>query len=228
MTTAAMPRGRDRAQHQMPPRLAGRQVKRDQEDRQRRGRAADVGARAGRIEAERPRATRHEVVVAQQLGAARIQQAAQPERQRDRLQRSGSAGTAAAARRQRRREARLAARAAADSQQPRRPTATRPSARSCWAVDAAGRQRRRQRPRRPASRCRRPSRSAPRRCELPSAARDRRRTRSPWIGGPDSAVDLRSPTRRRATCSRSHLRRRVRRRRARHRAGPSRSANALR
>ena len=50
----------DRAQQQMPAVLARRQVKRDQEHRERRRRTADVGARAGGIEAERPGAAGHE------------------------------------------------------------------------------------------------------------------------------------------------------------------------
>ena len=76
---------RDREQHQPPAMPARRQVKRAQEHRERRRRAADVGARAGRVEAERPGAARHELVLAQQLGAAGIQVSAQPERYRDRL-----------------------------------------------------------------------------------------------------------------------------------------------
>ena len=86
MTTAAMPLPATAQQHQPPAMPARRQVKRAQEHRERRRRAADVGARAGRVEAERPGATRHELVLAQQLGAARIQVSAQPERYRDRLQ----------------------------------------------------------------------------------------------------------------------------------------------
>ena len=76
---------RDREQHQPPAMPARRQVKRAQEHRERRRRAADMGARAGRVEAERPGAARHELVLAQQLGAAGIQVSAQPERYRDRL-----------------------------------------------------------------------------------------------------------------------------------------------